>query len=285
MKNLKYFLLLALCGTMILVSCSKDESDTNVSEIENYEVEDEINAETFAEDLENAIDDELEFVDVFFNDGSTKDGQAKGPSRTDVNADCAHRSASADRGTWPNTVTITMGEGCKGRHGQNVRGTIEVTLSAHPREEGAVKTVTLTDFYIGETLINGTRTITNMGRDANQRLQLKRTEEIIISRGDFSIERKSNITTTRMAGEDTETRDDDSIERIGTVEGTNTRGEKYSTTITSPIVRKGNCRWPVSGVREITRGDRKITLDYGDGTCDNKVTATMGDRSKVFEIR
>ena len=285
MKNLKYFLFLSLCGTMVLVSCTKDDVDTNVVEIENYEVEDEINAETFAEDIENAIDDELEFADIFFHDGSTKDGMSKGPTGTDVNANCAQRTASAARGTFPNTVIITLGEGCTGRHGQSIRGQIEVTLSDNPRNADATKTVTLTDFQIGETTINGTRTVTNMGLNDNEQRQLTRTEDITITRGDFTIKRRSNITTTRMAGDNTDTREDDTLERIGTVEGTNSRGETYTTTITSAMVRKGNCRWPVSGVREITRGDRKITLDYGDGTCDNKVTATMGDRSKVFEIR
>lgn len=285
MENLKYFLMLSLCGSMVLVSCTKDDADTNVVEIENYEVEDEINAETFAEDIENAIDDELEFADIFFHDGSTKDGMSKGPTGTDVNANCAQRTATAERGTYPNTVTITLGEGCTGRHGQEVRGQIQVTLSANPRTQGAVKTVTLTDFEIGETMINGTRTVTNMGLNSTEQRQLTRTEDITITRGDFTIKRRSDITTTRMTGDDTETRADDSLERTGTVEGTNSRGQTYSTTITTPMVRKGDCRWPVSGVREITRGDRKITLDYGDGTCDNKVTATMGDRSKVFEIR
>ena len=278
-------MLIALCGGIFFTSCTKDESgDSNVVEIENYEVEDEVNAETFAEDLENAIDDELDFADVFFNSEIDKTGDSKGPTRTDANQGCATRTATAERGTWPNTVTITLSEGCTGRHGQNVSGEIVVTLSDDPRNEGATKTVTLNDFSIGENVINGTRTVTNMGRDDNQRRQLTRTENITITRGDFSIKRRSTITTTRMTGDDTESRDDDSIERTGTVEGTNSRGQDYSTTITTAIVRKGNCRWPVSGVREITRGDRKITLDYGDGTCDNKVTATIGDRSKEFTI-
>lgn len=277
--------MLSLFGGLILASCTKDAPELNEVEIENYEVEDEISAETFAEDVDNAIDDELDFVDIFFN-GDIKHSEAKGPDRPDLNANCATRTASAARGTYPNTVTITLSEGCQGRHGQSMTGTIAVTLSDNPRTEGATRTVTLTDFRVGEVTVNGTRTLTNMGRNtASENLRIHRTEEITITRGDVSLTRNSDVMTTFMAGDDTDTRDDDSIQRTGTVEATNSRGQTYTSAIITPMVRKGNCRWPVSGVREITRGDKKITLDYGDGTCDNLVTASIGDRSKEFEIK
>lgn len=284
MRILKNLMMLTICGGLIFASCTKEAPEINVEEIQDYEVQDEIAAETFAEDIENAIDDELEYVDIFF-DGGIKHGDEKGPNGIDVNANCATREASAARGVFPNTVTITMSEGCQGRHGQSIQGTIAVTLSANPRTEGATKTVTLTDFRIGEVTVNGTRTLTNMGRTTTDNPRVHRTEEITITRGDVSLTRNSDITTTFMAGDDTDSRDDDSIERTGTVTAMNSRGETYTTRITTALTRKGDCRWPVSGIREIKRGEKTITLDYGDGTCDNEVTATLGDRSKVFEIQ
>ncbi len=292
MKTLKYLLMLSICGGLIFVSCTKEEQNV-IKDIENYEIEDEVNAETFAEDLGSVIDDELDFADVFFDSGDNKDGQEKGPTtRADVNEGCATRTASAERGTWPNTVTITLGEGCKGRHGQNIRGEIVVTLSDNPRTTDATRTITLNDFQIGDVTINGTRTVTNMGRDDNQRRQLNRTEDLTITRGDDIVKRRSNITTTRMAGDDTDTREDDSLERTGTVEGTNRKGETYTTEITSAIVRKGNCRWPVCGTKVVTRGDRQFTINYSDSidddcddaACDNIVYVTHNDKTREFTI-
>jgi hypothetical protein len=50
--------------------------------------------------------------------------------------------------------------------------------------------------------------------------------------------------------------------------------------ITTPLIRKAPCRFIVSGIVEI---NRNITIDYGNGECDN---LAMGySNGKEYEIQ
>jgi len=49
------------------------------------------------------------------------------------------------------------------------------------------------------------------------------------------------------------------------------------------LIKKGDCKWYNSGILQITpsKGDI-ITIDFGNGTCDNKASMTVG--TKTTEI-
>jgi len=56
------------------------------------------------------------------------------------------------------------------------------------------------------------------------------------------------------------------------------------------LVYKRLCRndrvfLPVSGLKDIVRGDNLIVIDYGDGECDNIVTASFNGVIEIIEIR
>jgi hypothetical protein len=49
------------------------------------------------------------------------------------------------------------------------------------------------------------------------------------------------------------------------------------------LVKKGDCKWIVSGQFEIVpEGLSARSVDFGDGTCDNKAKVTIN--GNVFEI-
>jgi len=62
-------------------------------------------------------------------------------------------------------------------------------------------------------------------------------------------------------------------------------GTIFTSTISTdkPLRREMACRFIVSGVVQISKGDRQGTFDYGDGTCDNKATFT-NSKDEVKEI-
>jgi hypothetical protein len=76
-----------------------------------------------------------------------------------------------------------------------------------------------------------------------------------------------------------------------TAAGINRKGVVYEMKITEPLVYKRECiitskgTVPVKGIKELLVSSKKITADYGDGTCDREVTITIKGKSKLVELK
>ena len=68
-------------------------------------------------------------------------------------------------GTFPNTMTIDFGTGCTGYYGVDARQDHRHLYRPYP-EAGTVITTTTEDYYVNGNLVEGTRTVTNMGTNA-----------------------------------------------------------------------------------------------------------------------
>ena len=72
--------------------------------------------------------------------------------------------------------------------------------------------------------------------------------------------------------------------------GVNRKGKTYVMNITKNLIFKRECEIsndvviPVEGVKELLVDTKKITMDFGSGTCDNTVTITIDGKSKDVEI-
>lgn len=77
---------------------------------------------------------------------------------------------------------------------------------------------------------------------------------------------------------------DNEFEITGDANGTNRNGEEYTVEITSPIVKKKNCRWFVSGVVELVVDNKTLSLDYGNGICDQVGDLTLPN-GQVVQIQ
>ncbi len=62
-------------------------------------------------------------------------------------------------------------------------------------------------------------------------------------------------------------------------------GNQYRREITQPLQKFGKCRFIVSGeVGYSDNGETFVTVDYGDGTCDNTGTFKWANGEKEFVI-
>ena len=61
-------------------------------------------------------------------------------------------------------------------------------------------------------------------------------------------------------------------------------GTERTVTVVKPLKRKMACRFLVSGSVEIQKNEKTITLDYGDGTCDDLATITNGDLTREIHL-
>ena len=75
------------------------------------------------------------------------------------------------------------------------------------------------------------------------------------------------------------------IRVTGSATGAGKEGNSYTANIKDAILVVSGCDYAVSGSFDITFNDRPtVTVNYGDGTCDNKAIASRGDHSLTFDL-
>ncbi|TAH02880.1 MAG: hypothetical protein EAZ15_04445 [Sphingobacteriales bacterium] len=269
--------------TLTFGACKKDKQNTD-------DVTD-----TAAVD-ENAQGDET-FSDVFtsissysaINDASFS-GNAKNSSKTlstlEVN-DSPVITIVSSNGGWPKTVTFDFGVGTT-KNDITRKGKIIAVYTDRFKAEDATVTITFNDYYVNDTKIEGTKTITNLGKNAAGNY----TFSVVVSkskindkRGTFTYEANRMIEWTNGEGTPLNIFDDE-FSITGSSTGTNSKGITFTTNITSPLIKKNNWPYLVAGVIEIKPGDRLLRiLNYGNGDLDAKATLTIGGITKEIWLR
>lgn len=190
---------------------------------------------------------------------------------------------------FPRTITIDFGTGCSGNDGRTRKGKIMVSLSAKFWAVGAVITHTLDNYYVNDHHVEGTRTVTHSSTDV---WQVVVSGARITDPDGKTVTWESTRTRTRIAGGSTPIEllniFDDVYSITGTASGTNREGRNFTVNITTALQLQA-CSYIAEitkGVIEIQPEDLKVrTVDFGDGSCDNEGTVTVGNKTKTFKLR
>lgn len=274
MKTLKIssiFILFAVF-TFTFISCEKDSVTNTQDAIATTE---EVAAS------EGAFDDVFEQAEIYEN-GAQKSIDSAGYCMPTITIEYPEGTP------FPRIVTIDFGtDGCTGRNDAVRKGIIIVKVTAFFLEKGSKRIVTFDNFSVNDYLVEGTKTVTNMGQnDAGNWVRKIEIDGSIITPEGNKITRVSSREREWIAGANTPLYFwDDVFSITGTAKGVNSKGVEYSSEITSPLIKARNCRWIQEGVIEITLGDNTVVIDYGDGTCDNVATATVNGESKEIKFR
>lgn len=193
----------------------------------------------------------------------------------------------ADTTTFPKTITIDFGSGCVGYGGRTKAGKIICTLTGRYRSPGTTINVTLDNYSVNGNKVEGSKTITNSGRNASGNLvyTIEVANAKIISE-EGTITWNSSRQREWIAGENTPYPNfsDDVYLITGNANGTNRHGDKFTVEITKALRVELNCKNIVSGTIKLK--PEKLPereLDYGDGTCDD--IATLKIRNKTYTIK
>ncbi|MCD4710743.1 MAG: hypothetical protein K8R52_07860 [Bacteroidales bacterium] len=197
-------------------------------------------------------------------------------------------TVTVDSDEFPKTITIDYGDGCTGRFGMGRSGLITIYMSDTLLNEGAYYTVTFENITIGLRKISKTATITNEGtnEDGNWVISFESLSTTTFERDEelHSIVREFSGERVWLTGFDTPEIEDDQFLKSGS--GTITVNDelKFTKTITEPLLIDRTCRYPLSGIVEITRDDETMTIDYGTGECDNIALVTKDGVSEEIEL-
>jgi hypothetical protein len=188
-------------------------------------------------------------------------------------------------GDFPRTVTLDYGEGTELTNGRIFSGIMEIVVSAPMNTEGAVRTVTFTDFGVDSLMINGTIEKTVISVSEGREVQIVRDLVVTLPDG-TEVESFSEITRTWDQGMGTPFyHGDDVMEINGYGLCSDSDGNEYRREITRTLQKQGGCRFIVSGEVDYSADGQVFgTVDYGDGTCDNNGAFRGANVKKEFVI-
>jgi hypothetical protein len=183
--------------------------------------------------------------------------------------------------TPPYSITLDWGTECTGIDGVKRTGKIDVSLNGMMTIANNVATMKIENYVSDNKKITGTVKITSAGPNpGNGWPRYDFTSEGKIEFADKSIiSFKYDGVTLQQEGTTTPTVLADDVWRteVHSASGINQDGTTWTAKSVGAMIKKGDCKWYNSGIYEITpsKGD-KITIDFGNGTCDNKAKMTKG---------
>lgn len=184
-------------------------------------------------------------------------------------------------------LTVNFGtSGCQDLRGNVRKGKLIFTYSGRRFMPGSTVVTTTENYFINDVKLEGTRTLTNVQTSTSDAPRFN----VVLTNGKATFEgglfaiRESNFTWywTRAANP---LDDNLTIEMTSTASGTARGGRAYEMTLLKDLVYKRHCGIAVSGIKKhVINGDKEITTDYGDGTCDKSITVTVNGVTRNINL-
>jgi hypothetical protein len=274
------FRLITAAIIISLLSCQKD---TSLLDEESINIaDDDAVSEAIFEDVFSTADNASIISEDLAKGEDSKSGTA-------VIADsCPTITVTRQGPIWPKTITVDYGTGCTGLNDNVRKGKIVIVVTAPRLDSGAKRTVTFVDYYFNDIKVDGTKVLETVGFNTNQHLvvSVKLTGGKLTLPDGKTILREVNHQREWIAGLLTKNIWDDECLVSGNATGVNINGIAYTNTIMTALHWTRACRFIVSGVVKMERGEAEpVMLDFGTGECDAKAVVTRGDESKEITLR
>ncbi len=276
---------------LFLASCS-DTNKIDYTASDNANVQSEANSDSQTEET-----DDLSTVAVSSDATTLTGGREDQSGRFEITvSDDRFKCATVTLVKGPNnsatspqgTITIDFGTGCTGPNGKIRKGKMIVEYKGRRFLPNSKITTTFSGYSVDGIAIEGTRTLTNTSASETAAVSFSIVEDgmkVTYPDGTFATRSANRVRTWNRTANPLE----DSWTVSGTASGTNRKGKTYTMTITKDLLYKRSCAIsnkvfiPVQGTKELTVDAKKVTIDYGTGTCDNIVTITINGKSKDVE--
>ncbi len=183
-------------------------------------------------------------------------------------------------------VTIDFGEGCTTRNENTVSGKIIMEYTFAFTEQSVTINYSFEDFYFNGKKIEGTvnKIRIKVNDKGNPQATINKNIKIIWDDDTFVTVKGERIREW-IEGFGNKIWSDNVFLITGNWRVTRKDGTMREVTVLEPLRREMACRFLVSGMLEIKKDNRSLTLDYGDGTCDDLATVNVNGKEKEIHIR
>lgn len=293
MKTLSYT---AIALFMFFTSC-KDNETISFSADDNSNLQSEASSDAQLEDVSD-----MSSVAMSADPGTMTGGRVGETSRNigdlindsrfgcaTVTLEFAGDNNPGDPSQIHGYITIDFGTGCTGPNDRVRKGRILIEFQGRRFIPGSFIIISTDEYSVDGIGIEGSRTETNATASNEESPKFTIAEDFTLTFLNGETATRTS-TRTRTWNRDAVTPLLDTWTVTGVASGTTRKGKDYVMTITKPLVFKRACAleskvvMPVEGTKELIASDKKITIDFGSGECDTKITITVNGRSKEIEV-
>jgi hypothetical protein len=207
-------------------------------------------------------------------------------SGNSTQSSCPDVTVPDSTGQYPRHMVIDYGTGCTDPIDGKMRsGKIRATLTLPWDSVGSVITLSLDTYMVAGIHYEGTVELTRTGANSFHKIVTNGKCTKTSATAPWTILFASTHDITFTSGS-TVSSDPQIITLTGSNSGTDRNGTTWTSNITSPVVRDLNCTWITKGTIDlIPNGKPTRTVDFGDGTCDNKGTITISGNKFEFSMQ
>lgn len=291
-QSMKTLSIMAMMLFMFVVSC-KDTETISFSSDDNSNLQSEANADAQLEDISDMASVAVSSDDGTLNGGKASDiGSARPVDVDDERFTCATVTLVFEGDNQPGNphgvITIDFGDGCTGPNGRVRKGRILIEFLGKRFFPGSMVTISTDGYTVDGVAIDGTRTEVNATDSEESSPKFNISENVTVTFLDGTTATRISERTRTWIRQNNPLNDSWTV--TGTASGKTRRDKNYVMIITKALVFKRACALeskvviPVEGTKTLTVDNKLITTDFGDGTCDTKVTITINGRSKEVTV-
>jgi hypothetical protein len=287
--------LIALAAVMSMASCKKDAASTsNQSSAATLSDSSTVADNSYYDVLNNAFvgfaDNSTVWSASNIHSGKTTTLSTESTEGVNTgNLSCAiYTISDSVQGEYPKTLTLDFGTGCTSADGIFRTGKLIYVFTGPIISPGATASVTFNNYSVNGYGIEGAYQITNNSSEqVGVSINTVVTNGIITYPNATNYHYSHNRTYIMTAGSSTPFDISDDVYSItGNSSFSASDGSNIVWTITTPLVKAISCHYIQQGVVGFSYNQAvNGTIDFGDGTCDNKATIAVGSFQEPITLR
>ncbi len=274
--------ILMIAVTFLVFSCKDEERITNQ---DTQDITEEALTDSYYQDMDDMAGVAVESP----SENEFSGGRGKGTITINDNRfDCALtvtiERTNSDQAHPTGIITVDFGTaGCEDNRGNERKGKLIFTYNGRRFVTGSTVITTPVGYSINGVLLEGTRTVTNVSTsNVTPEFHAVLTDGKATFEDGTVAERESNIT---WKWNRTVTPAELTINQSSTASGITRGGREYEVSLLAEIKYQRFCGIPVSGIKHyVIDGEKEITIDYGNGTCDRALTITVNGVTRNISV-